>query len=69
MWRLRDDATGLVVEEADGLRMNADLIDFQQALRWSSTMVQGEAPPTAPPPIRRPDITARLERLVADRTT
>ncbi|MEU4389797.1 hypothetical protein [Kribbella sp. NPDC023855] len=32
MWRLRDDAKGLVVEEADGLRIDADVVDFQEAV-------------------------------------
>ncbi|WP_406054532.1 BTAD domain-containing putative transcriptional regulator [Kribbella sp. NBC_00889] len=50
MWRLRDDADGLVVEEADGLRVNANFVDFQAALRWSLSMVQREAQPEVPPP-------------------
>ncbi|HYT89116.1 MAG TPA: bacterial transcriptional activator domain-containing protein [Gemmataceae bacterium] len=50
MWRLRVDANGLVIEEADGLRIDADIVDFQEAVRWSSAMLQREAPPTAPPP-------------------
>jgi DNA-binding SARP family transcriptional activator len=49
MWRLREDASGLVVEEADGLRIDADVVDFQEAFVWSSSMVQREVPPTAPP--------------------
>jgi DNA-binding SARP family transcriptional activator len=55
MWRLRDDANGLVVEEADGLRIAADVVDFDEAVRWSSAMVQREDPPVAQPPsIGRP---------------
>jgi DNA-binding SARP family transcriptional activator len=50
MWRLREDDNGLVVEEGDGLRIDADLVDYQEALRWSMSMVRREEPPTAPPP-------------------
>jgi DNA-binding SARP family transcriptional activator len=50
MWRLREDDNGLVVEEGDGLRIDADLVDYQEALGWSMSMVRREVPPTAPPP-------------------
>jgi hypothetical protein len=50
MWRLREDDNGLVVEEGDGLRIDADLVDYQEALRWSMSMVRREVPPATPPP-------------------
>lgn len=50
MWRLREDVNGLVVEEGDGLRIEADIVDYQEALRWSMSMVRREVPATAPPP-------------------
>jgi DNA-binding SARP family transcriptional activator len=49
LWRLREEAVGLVIEEADSLRVSAKSIDFHEVLRWSTAMMEREAAVCTPP--------------------